>query len=85
MLTRPKMTARAARLPIRLFSPRSMLRTTGILVSMVAMRTSSPMFKSRLKNMVLDMVGLLMDGFMDKWSDTGLQFQYTKYLQNRES
>lgn len=35
--------------------------------------------------MVLDMVGLLMDGFMDKWSDTGLQFQYTKYLQNRES
>lgn len=59
MLTRPKMTARAALLPMAWLSSRSMERTMGSLVSMVAMSTRRPMFKSRLKNMVLDMADLL--------------------------
>ena len=56
MLTSPKMTARAALLPMAWLSSSSMERTMGSLVSMVAMSTRRPIFKSRLKNMVLDMM-----------------------------
>ena len=67
MLTRPKMTARAALLPMAWLSSRSMERTMGSLVSMVAMSTRRPMFKSRLKNMVLDMADLL-ESFLHQYT-----------------
>ena len=56
MLTSPNMTARAALLPMAWLSSNSMERTMGSLVSMVAISTRRPIFKSRLKNMVLDMM-----------------------------
>ena len=52
MLMAPKITANAIFWMIVLLSPRNSFRTDAILVSSVARSTSSPIFKSMLKNMV---------------------------------